>query len=192
MPADTTQDTEVRGATRTPSHRGEFVVRPVKPEDDPQLSVVIRTVLAEFACRPDGCSGYDGELDGMFAAYSGEGTGYWVVERSGRVFGGGGFGPLPGGSPDTCELQKMYFLTEARGLGLGRELLRRALDSARAAGYRRCYLETLKNMDRARRLYASFGFRPISRPEGNTGHSVCDIWYVLDLTAPDDVCGLGL
>ena len=44
---------------------------------------------------------------------------YLVVERATRVLGGGGFSALSAGDKEVCELQRMYFDPEIRGLGLG-------------------------------------------------------------------------
>lgn len=46
----------------------------------------------------------------------------------------------------------------ARGLGLGRALLRACEDAARAAGAPRLYLETSSTLAPAGALYRSFGF----------------------------------
>jgi putative acetyltransferase len=81
--------------------------------------------------------------------------------------------PLAGGDPDTCELKKMYFLAEARGRGVGKELLTRLLDAARAHGFKRCYLETLTGMDAAQALYRKLGFEDTCQ-RGATGHFGCD------------------
>ena len=37
---------------------------------------------------------------------------------SDAVVGGAGYAPLTGGDPGTCELRKMYFFPELRGLGI--------------------------------------------------------------------------
>lgn len=160
----------------------DLEVRPIHPDDDPQVQALIRTVMPEFGASGPGFAIHDPEVDAMSAAYPPPRARYWVVVRSGRVVGGGGFAPLAGGDPDVCELRKMYFLPELRGLGVGARLLRQALDAAGAAGYRTCYLETLEHMSRARRLYEAFGFRRLSAPMGATGHFGCDAWYALDLS----------
>ena len=108
----------------------------------------------------------------------------FATELFAGVVGGGGIAPLDGGDPSICELRKMYFLPDARGHGLGEQLLRRCLDAARGFGFATCYLETLARMDDARKLYRKFGFQPLCAPMGNTGHFGCDSYYALDLTAP--------
>ena len=64
---------------------------------------------------------------------------------------------------------------------MGSALLTVILDAARAAGYDRCYLETLEHMDAARRLYRKHGFSSIDQPMGNTGHSGCNSWMLKEL-----------
>ena len=65
----------------------------------------------------------------------------------------------------------------ARGMGVGRQLIERLLTQAVGAGFRRCYLETMRDMQAARRLYERVGFTPLTGPLGNTGHFGCDSWY---------------
>ncbi|MEK7692015.1 MAG: GNAT family N-acetyltransferase, partial [Bdellovibrionota bacterium] len=103
---------------------------------------------------------------------------YYVLERAGQILGGGGIGPLSGTvEPDICEIRKMYFRPELRGLGQGERLLKLLLEDARTLGYKTAYLETLKSMTRARKLYQRLGFVPLPSPLGNTGHGGCDQWY---------------
>ena len=65
----------------------------------------------------------DSEVDAMFEAYPSPGATFFVIERQGNVVGCGSTGPPVEGEEDICELRKMYFLTELRGLGLGTRLL---------------------------------------------------------------------
>jgi putative acetyltransferase len=71
----------------------------------------------------------------------------------------------------------MYFLPEARGVGLGAKLLARCLAEAKRAGFDDCYLETLRDMNAARALYEAFGFSRLEKSKGRTGHFGCDTWY---------------
>ena len=145
------------------------------------IAGIVRAALTEFGGTGPGYAVHDEEVGAMSESYAGEGSGYWVVARGKQVVGGGGFGPLTGGQPGMCELRKMYFAPEARGLGMGARLLTHVLERAAEAGYRTCYLETLQCMAQARRLYESFGFRPLSGPVGATGHFACDAFYARDL-----------
>lgn len=158
-----------------------YVLRPIRPEDDPAVARIIRTVMPEFGAKGPGFAINDPEVDAMCAAYPAPRAVYFVVDVDGAVVGGGGVGPLAGADDGVCELRKMYFLPSARGMGAGKALLARCIDEARARGYRRMYLETLTGMDTAQRLYDRFGFTKLGAPLGATGHFGCDRWYALDL-----------
>ena len=160
----------------------ELKLRPIGPQDDAAVAAIIRAVMPEFGADGPGFAIHDPEVNGMSAAYAKSGRAYFVVEgEDGRVLGGGGIAPLDGGEPGVCELRKMYFLPEVRGKGQGEALLRRCLEFAREAGYQLCYLETLKGMEQAQKLYRKMGFEKLCAPMGSTGHFGCDNWYALKL-----------
>ena len=155
-------------------------LRPITTADDPAIARIIRTVMTEHGADGPGFAIHDPEVAAMSRAYDPQAAspaGYWVLDDEGEVIGGAGFGPLAGGDGSTCELRKMYLQPTARGAGLGRRLLEHVLGQARAAGYTRCYLETMATMQRARALYRAAGFEPLTRAEGDTGHFGCDSWY---------------
>ena len=160
----------------------DYALRRIVEADDPDVARVIRTVMPEFGADGPGFAIHDPEVDAMTRAYDRPGAAYFVVTHHGRIIGAGGVAPLDGGAIDTCELRKMYFLPEARSLGLGRLMLQRCLERAQAFGYHYCYLETLVRMSAARRLYEKFGFQRLDGPHGDTGHGSCDSFYRLDLT----------
>jgi putative acetyltransferase len=156
-------------------------IRPIRGEDNAAVAGIIRDVMTEFGAVGCNFSISDPEVAAMFEAYPSPTAAFFVVEHQGRVSGCGGMGPLADGPPDVCELRKMYFRPELRGTGMGTRLLAVILDAARQSGYRRCYLETLGNMDDARRLYQKHGFEVLDRPLGNTGHSGCNSWMIRNL-----------
>ena len=57
-----------------------------------------------------------------------------------------------------CELKRLYVRPDHRGVGIGRALTVRAIDEARAMGYRLMRLDTGTFLDASQRLYASLGF----------------------------------
>ena len=158
-----------------------YSLRPIQSADDIAMAAIIRTVMPEFGAIGSGFAIADPEVDWMSRAYAEPRHAYFVVTSSSRVLGGCGIAPLIGGDADTCELRKMYFLPEARGLGAGAAMMQSCLDAARAAGFKQCYLETLGGMDAAMRLYERSGFNRINAPMGATGHGGCNAFYLLDL-----------
>lgn len=161
--------------------RERFTLRPIRRRDDAAIDRILRAVMTEFGATASGYAIHDAEVGAMSRSYARPGAAYFVVTDGANLVGGGGFAPLEGGERGVCELRKMYFVPEIRGLGLGRELLELCLREARSAGYQTCYLETLERMTDARRLYEKSGFEPIAKPMGNTGHFGCDAWYARKL-----------
>ena len=160
----------------TTSHSSPLQVRPITLADNPHIADVIRTVSAEFGLTADkGYTVADPNLDHLYELYSETNSAYWVVELNGKIVGGGGMAPLQGGDPDICELQKMYFLPEARGQGTAYGLASQAIAHARTLGFKRCYLETTASLTRAIRLYEQLGFEHIDGPMGSTGHVDCEV-----------------
>jgi putative acetyltransferase len=160
-----------------------WLIRPIRAADDAAVAATIRAVMTEHGASGAGFAIHDAEVDHMSEAYRSADARYYVVEHDGAVQGGGGFARLAGtgAAESTCELRKMYFHAAARGLGLGRAMLALLLDEMRAAGYRRCYLETTKQMQAAQRLYRAAGFQPLCSAQGATGHHGCDTFYARDL-----------
>ncbi|HXE65633.1 MAG TPA: GNAT family N-acetyltransferase [Rhodanobacteraceae bacterium] len=158
-----------------------FLIRPIEPRDDAAVAAIIRGVMPEFGAGGEGFAIHDAEVGAMCAAYAKPRSAYYVLEVDGKVAGGGGVAPLENGGTDVCELRKMYFLPEARGLGAGRAMITRCLDAARGFGFKRCYLETLTGMDAAQALYRKHGFTPLCAPMGSTGHHGCDRWFIRTL-----------
>lgn len=158
-----------------------FSIRPIRADDDFAMAAIIRTVMPEFGATGSGFAITDPEVDWMSRAYAEPRHAYFVVESGQRLLGGAGIAPLIGGDAGTCELRKMYFLPEARGMGAGAAMMKTCLDAARAAGFARCYLETLGGMDAAMRLYERSGFQRIAAPMGATGHGGCNTFYLLTL-----------
>lgn len=156
-------------------------IRFIQPEDDVRVAAIIRQVMTEFGCVGEGYSISDPEVDQMFLSYQGEAAAFFVVELHEQVLGCGGFGPLVGAPKHTCELKKMYFLPELRSLGMGKKMLDRCIATATEYGYHQMYLETVDRMTAANALYRKRGFHALDGPEGSTGHSSCDTFYVLDL-----------
>ncbi len=156
-------------------------IRLIEKGDNAEVADIIHLVMTEFEAVGLGYSINDAENDDMYAAYAQDGSEFYVVELNDKVRGCGGFAPLSGGDKETCELRKMYFRSELRGLGVGTLLLKLCLERAAKAGYRSCYLESLDSMKQAQRLYGKYGFTKLDGPLGNTGHTSCNTWMARKL-----------
>ena len=161
--------------------KAKLNIRLIEKSDNAVIAEVIRLVMTEFKAVGCGYSINDSEVDDMYTAYASERSAFYVVELNKRVLGCGGFAPLTGAEQDTCELRKMYFKSELRGLGVGTRLLNLCLDEAASAGFRHCYLETMDNMEQAQNLYGKYGFKYLDKPMGDTGHSSCGTWMARNL-----------
>ncbi len=158
-----------------------FLIRSIQAADNRVMAAIIRAVMPEFGAGGLGFAMHDAEVDTMYEAYAQPRCRYFVLEQGGVVSGGGGVAPLENAAPEVCELRKMYFLPEARGLGAGTAMMQHCLDAARAYGFARCYLETLTGMDAAQALYKRSGFTALGTPMGGTGHFSCDRFFIRDL-----------
>lgn len=155
-----------------------MLIRPIEPRDNTIIAAIIRSVLTEFEVPTTGTAFADPQLDYMFEAYNRPEAAYFVVEMDGKVVGGAGIDRLPETDGTVCELQKMYFLEKARGIGAGSAMIAHCLTVAAKKGYTSCYLETMPNMHAAQALYTKSGFEYICAPMGNTGHTSCPVWML--------------
>ena len=158
-----------------------IIIREIKKEDNAVIAQVIRTVLIELNVPKVGTAYADPQLDSMFETYNKPKAVYFVVEKDGKIIGGAGVSQLENEAETICELQKMYFLPEARGLGLGTQMMEKCLQSAKDFGYEKCYLETMPYMLDAQKLYKKVGFEYLCEPLGNTGHTSCPVWMIKKL-----------
>lgn len=158
-----------------------FQIRPMEKRDNPKVARLIREVMIEFQAVGEGYSIMDTEIDHMFEAYQNDQSALFVItQQEEAILGCGGIAPLPG-EPTICELKKMYFFPELRGLGFGKKMVSICLDAAKKIGYQKCYLETIDRMWQANLLYQKMGFTKLSCTLGNTGHSACEAYYSMDL-----------
>ena len=158
-----------------------FKIREIQPQDNQKIAKVIRKILIEFGVPKVGTAYADKILDTLFEAYDTEKAIYYVIEKEGEIFGGAGIKQLDNYDGNVCELQKMYFLPEARGIGLGSKMMETCLQKAKEFGFEQCYLETLPYMEDARKLYRKAGFKDLQAPMGDTGHYSCNLWMLKDL-----------
>ncbi len=163
-----------------------FLIRNIEPLDNKAAANVIRGVLAEFGCVGPGFACNDHETDDLYSAYLDDRAKFWVIAdgETSKIVGCGGFSQLKNSDPaeKICELQKYYIFPEARGFGLGKQLLTTAIKEAKICGYKSMYLESVPQLKKALTLYEKFGFEMIDHPLGDTGHNKnCSIFMLLKL-----------
>jgi putative acetyltransferase len=158
-----------------------IIIREIQQSDNRQIANVIRQVFIADDYPKTGTAFTDSQLDFMFETYDKPKAIYFVLEVDGKIIGGAGLSQLDNTDDNICELQKMYFLQEARGRGIGFELLQKCLQKAKDFGYEKCYLETLPEMLNAQKLYIKVGFEYLCEPLGGTGHTNCPVWMLKEL-----------
>lgn len=156
-------------------------IREIQIGDNAQIASVIREVFVSDDYPKTGTAFADKQLDFMFETYDKPKAAYFVVEENGKIIGGAGVSQLDNSKENICELQKMYFLQEARGKGIGFQMIQKCLEKAKDFGYEKCYLETLPEMMTAQHLYKKAGFKYLCEPMGNTGHTTCPVWMIKEL-----------
>jgi len=157
------------------------IIRPIEKRDNAAIAAVIRKVLVDLGVPKVGTAYADAALDKMYETYDRDKATYFVVDDKGTIIGGAGIAQLDNYDGAVCELQKMYFLDEARGSGLGTAMMNACLEQARAYDFEQCYLETMPYMEAAQKLYKRTGFDYIDGPMGDTGHFSCPVHMLITL-----------
>jgi putative acetyltransferase len=156
----------------------ELVLRPATNDDAAAVRALVFAVLREHGLTPDP-DGTDADLFDLESSYlRGGGSFDVLVDSNGVVVGSVGLFALGDGR---CELRKMYLAPSQRGRGQGKRLLLHALERARQLGFRRVELETASVLQRAIKLYESFGFRPFASDHHTASPDRADRCYYLEL-----------
>lgn len=156
-------------------------IRPIERGDNEALAKVIRAALAEFGANKPGTVYFDPTTDALYELFRTPGSFYYVATIDEVIVGGCGIFPTENLPQGTCELVKLYLAKEARGTGLGKQLMEISLSWAKENGYTQVYLESMPELAKAVSIYEKVGFKALDHPLGNSGHCGCDIWMLKEL-----------
>jgi putative acetyltransferase len=148
------------------------VLREIEPADVPSVVAHVRAVLAEFGLTFGDGAATDAQVTGLPGSYAEHGGRFWGAFEGEQLLGTAGVFPI---DAQTFELRKMYLAPDARGKGVGKQLLAEAEAFARARGATRMVLDTHHRMTRAMAFYEANGF---VRDDAWCRASRCDRGYV--------------
>ena len=157
------------------------IFREVKKEDNVPLARMIRQVFKEHDAPQSGTVFSDPTTDDLFGLFRKTRSVLWVAELDGLPVGCCGIYPTEGLENKCAELVKYYLSESERGRVTGRQLMEKCIDSARDMAYQKLYLESMPHFSKAVRIYEKLGFRKLAGPLGNSGHTTCNIWMLLEL-----------
>ncbi|MGI6114347.1 MAG: GNAT family N-acetyltransferase [Mahellales bacterium] len=111
-------------------------------------------------------NGYDIEFEGYVAntfyefsqLYKKHSSRLWIAQDGNRIIGSIA---VIGRSAQEAQLRWFLIDPDYRGLGLGKVLLRKAMDFCKISGYTKIYLLTVSEQKTAIKLYEDIGFKKV-------------------------------
>ena len=159
----------------------DTIIRQIRKEDNKALAKVIRDVFEEHEAPRIGTVYSDPTTNNLFELFQISKAILWVAENDNIILGCCGIYPTEGLPEGYAELVKYYLNQNARGKGIGKELMEHCIRSAKEFGYKKLYLESLSQFSKAVSIYEKQGFQRLSQPLGNSRHSTCNIWMLRKL-----------
>ncbi|MEN9833825.1 MAG: hypothetical protein RL011_18 [Pseudomonadota bacterium] len=151
--------------------RDDVTVEALSTETEDYVKDLIRRNLAGYEEAGSVLAATFRRLTNLLRVYSGDGAKCFVLRdtKSKQCIGFAGLGPLHGLSPSEGlgEVRDLVIEESHRGRGYGGFILQNCIDAARELGYRRLYLETTPQMEKAQKLFVSFGFRPVTQAQAS-------------------------
>lgn len=136
-----------------------FSIQHATSSEDLNAIKTLFTAYAEWLGLDLSFQGFAEELTtlpGKYAVPSGQLLLARAIE-SGSPIGCVGLRPLPV-AEGCCEMKRLYILPAGRRMGVGKALVLRLIDEAKALGYRAIRLDTLSTMESGIKLYRQLGF----------------------------------
>jgi ribosomal protein S18 acetylase RimI-like enzyme len=132
----------------------------IRPANDADLPAV-RRLMRDYAAWVNldlSFQDFEGELRALPGDYAPPNGALLVAEVGADTVAMIALRPLADG---VSEMKRLFVHPSARGLGVGRALITRVMQEARAIGYREMRLDTLPAMGEAQAIYEAFGFRDV-------------------------------
>ena len=121
------------------------------------------------------------ELSEFLRRFNEERDGFWVASVDGRIVGSIAIDGLHHDSKG-AHLRWFIVISESQGQGVGKILIKEAIEFCREKRFDRVYLWTFAGLDVARHLYERHGFRLCEQFEGNQwGKTVTEQMFELNL-----------
>lgn len=154
-----------------------MLIREITQADNLAIKNIIQSSLKARGFNLPGTAYFDPQLNDLTGYYSSiPQAKYWILQIENEIVGGIGIAPWQN---RVCELQKLYLKDCVHGHGYAKLLMETALAFA-ATHYDACYLETLKELDAACRLYEKYNFTLLEKPFPGSEHTAMDAWYLLE------------
>lgn len=124
---------------------------------------IVKRLLTDYRdeFNNDTCfSSFEKEMENIEQLYAQEGyiKLIAVADDTGEIAGCIALQPFQNG---IAEMKRLYVRPGYRGYHVGRQLAEALLDQAARSGYEKVYLDTMKEMVTAQKLYAALGFEVI-------------------------------
>jgi putative acetyltransferase len=140
------------------------IVRPMLSADVASAAEIIATIkVQEFSAEMTIESLINSTVLKLKESMEQSKAGFFVVEQGSRILGCAGIVQDKTLPSSYCVLESLFVKADMRGSGLGLRLINACLEFARKSGFQHCYLETLKDMTAAQKLYIKCGFIPLKK-----------------------------
>ena len=141
--------------------RASFSILPVRDADNLAATVTLFRAYASSLDIDLSYQNFDAEVAGMPGKYAPPRGELLLARRyEGAPVGCVALRPLD--AEGLCEMKRLYVSPEARGSGLGAQLVEAIVREAKRIGYREMWLDTLPSMTEALGLYRRHGFAPMA------------------------------
>lgn len=105
-------------------------IREVEKNDEPILAAIIRTVFEEYHAPKNGTVCSDPTTDHLFNLFDRSGAILWVAEWNNQIESCCGIYPTESLPGDAAKLVKFYLSPQARGKGIGKQLIEKSIQPA--------------------------------------------------------------